>query len=161
VYYEARRTRHEHRFARPGVLGVAAWRRWRMAGVRPMWNDILLGTLSGTHAMTGQRPYATLLTKVLLIEGDVLEIDCDTQGSEAGILVELHQAAGGTNTSVPRATSRIVHEVDGRVDVQWQHNGDSASPTTNTAALPISRGSLVRFRFRLSGEAKFYSLRVK
>ncbi|KAL1526128.1 hypothetical protein AB1Y20_014856 [Prymnesium parvum] len=145
VYFEARRERHEDRFSRAGVIGVAAWPRLQLVGLR---------------AADAAAP-AVVATKRFVLHADraQLYVSVDTTATPCGngsLLVEMVGAAARPLASAARhAALRIAATHSVSLAVLWRVR-DGAP----TQYLPIERGAALRLRFSLFGTARIYGFRL-
>ena len=149
VYFEARKDRHEERFQRPGVIGMAAWR---------------FGTLVGLKAADAAFP-AIVTTKGFRVEGERLGVllNVDTKGGtrcgkDSTLTVEVLSEAD--EAVLPGASSLpVAGVIDTAMAVRWKVDaGDRNSPQGTSVRIPAN--SRVRLRFTLTGKARLYAFRV-
>ena len=172
VYFEARRTRHEHRFDRPGVIGVAAWQRDRIVGLRcarqgQEWRRHLpLNATSRAAAYHGIRTRANsceLRTRLFTLAGQTLLVDAhippggSRRHESSALRVEVIGRYGGRVV----ASSALLRTIDSdRAVVEWLSGASDAQGapiTTRSLASLVSAGSVVSLRFTLFGDARLYA----
>ena len=150
VYFESRRSRHENRFDKPGVVGVATWQYKRFVGLR------------AANASDGP---AVLLTKPFAIRGAMaaveLNVDARHDCGPASVGVELLDGASdGTSGGVFEIVLATSERVSGLAKlahrVRWQSgkNGNGGAVHITSAA------KLHRLRFTIEGSARLYAFRV-
>ena len=165
VYYEARHLRHEERFNRPGVIGLAAWHLHALVGLR------------AADAASGA---GVIVTKPFALPapggngGLTVLLNLDTTlGSSGSVLVELLDeerkpllGASG-EASVP-----ITDRAGSAVAAQWRHplgDGPSSSAAEGQPAKAASTAVIrlvgytgkLRLKMTLNGAARLYAFRVK
>ena len=96
LYYEARRTRHEQRFDRPGVIGLATWSADRIVGIRCATQrpaarspTPINGSGEARRASLALASSCELTTKLIKADGGTLAVDADTSPRGATLVVEI------------------------------------------------------------------------
>ena len=144
VYFEARKHRHEDRFKEAGSIGMASWRRDTMVGVR------------AADAAAGP---AVLVTKTFSMQSDRLGLllNVDAQSGPCGNGTVTVEVVDDAERALPLASGHLPVPVTTQAAaarVQWTQNAAAVS------SIPISRGSLMRLRFTITGSARLYAFRL-
>ena len=140
VYFEARRghLNHEKRWAAPGVIGVASWKRDRIVGLR----------------VADQSASGSFETKSFRAEGTRLVVDADTHHRCSKLVVDVLSQDG--MLLFPEYRAVTISGQNGRFEAQWvQGDGDARGLSSVVGA-----GSAIRLRFTLYGRARVFSFRV-
>lgn len=173
LYYEGRYSTHENRFdgAKPSGIGVAAFQKDRLVGVR---RD---PSYSGKCATVTTKvlPMRELLTSISVAKRQQLHatVDVRADGTEESALyaeVLVGARGGGCNGAAVHELFNRSNAVAVRTDepgapLAWLMPGESGGPlvrTSNLARLGKASGDL-RLRFHLCGDAKLFgfTMRVK
>lgn len=153
VYYEARSgmVHHENRFAGTAVIGMAAWQRDRIVGLRQ------------SHA----RSPGVMITKVFMLRGKSLWLDFDTgSGGDGGVGVEVLDAHGTVIDGFAKGevVSRAALAQGEMAEVRWLDARGTPSRTLEDATLVGLQGQsgrALRLRFSLAGGVKLYAFQIR
>ncbi|KAL3912903.1 MAG: hypothetical protein SGPRY_008174 [Prymnesium sp.] len=151
VYFEARELRHEDRFKKTGVIGVAHWDYQQMVGLR---------TADHTHGP------GMFTTKRFSLKGNRLQmlLNVDTEPSHCGnasLQVEIVDEDEQPLRVEGRGSAMVVKDVRSTsFQVKW-NTASSVSPETKLEmSTPIIPGAYMRARFKLTGTAQLFAFRI-
>ena len=146
LFYESRPVRHRDRYSVPAAIGLARWRRGRLAGIRAV--------PGGAQARCG-----SITTRPLVLPAGGgswslrLVVDVDARGGS--LVAEVLRAGGDGGAALPgfaKADGVAVAAVDAPdAEVTWRRHRD----------LRAVGNATVQLRFHLCGAAKLFSFRFE
>jgi len=158
VYFEARQSRHERRYSRPGLIGVATWPINRMVGLRP--SDPMFEAVFVTKGLRIQN----LGSKRL-----VVNLDTSNAGSKA--IFEILDGQGNPVREASGKNAVPIQGSDAEIEVQWGVAAAKNSNNTKVAKLdppliPVlsqvaTRHKVIKLRVTLFGLARLYSFEFR